>query len=101
VVNDISQKDFAETIGVSRSHLSQIETGDRDVAITVDLLLKYSHALDIPVSSLMFFAESGEGIKADLKKFVQNMILDAMSKAVLKTIGKEVCNGVESSSQQQ
>lgn len=64
VYHDLSQADVAERVGLSKSYVSEIESGEKNVSLAV--LEKYSTAFDIPMSSLMLFAERVEGAgKAD------------------------------------
>lgn len=67
--HNLKQKDLATRLGLSPSHLSEIESGSKPVSY--DLLEKYSKVFDIPVSSITLFAEvaqSGEskGIQATI-----------------------------------
>ena len=57
----LKQKDLAELLGLSPSHLSEIESGAKSVAY--DLLEKYAAVFDMPVSSIIIFAESSTGCK--------------------------------------
>lgn len=59
VYHDYSQTKLAEELGVSKSYLSEIESGKKNVSI--ELLDKYSGVFNIPVSSLLFFAEKIDG----------------------------------------
>lgn len=56
VFHDISQTNLADKLGISKSYLSEIEKGEKK-KVTLDLLERYSQVFNIPVSSLMFFAE--------------------------------------------
>ncbi|MDV2995421.1 MAG: hypothetical protein N4J56_005075 [Chroococcidiopsis sp. SAG 2025] len=56
IFHDLSQKELAEKLGISKSYLSEIETGKKTP--TIDLLNRYSKSFDIPVSSIMFFSEN-------------------------------------------
>lgn len=56
VFHDISQTDLADKLGVSKSFLSEIESGKKRPSL--DLLAQYAAEFDVPLSSLMFFAES-------------------------------------------
>lgn len=64
VYHDLNQADAAARVGLSKSYVSEIESGNKKV--TLEVLKKYSNAFDIPVSSLMLFAENAEeGLFAD------------------------------------
>ncbi|MEQ8754667.1 MAG: helix-turn-helix transcriptional regulator [Coleofasciculus sp. G1-WW12-02] len=75
VFHDLSQKELAGKLGISKSYLSEIESGKKTP--TLDLLNRYSQFLDIPVSSIMFFSESlNKDIKVEkLRTFVSSKIL--------------------------
>ncbi len=55
VFHDLSQKDLAEKLEISKSYLSEIESGKKQP--TLPLIERYSQVFDIPVSSIMFFSE--------------------------------------------
>lgn len=55
VFHDLKQFELAEKLNISKSYLSEIESGVKSP--TLDLLDKYSQEFDIPVSSILFFAE--------------------------------------------
>ncbi len=52
----ISQTDLSENLGVSNSHLSEIESGKKQPSL--DVLNKYSEYFEIPLSSILFFSEN-------------------------------------------
>jgi transcriptional regulator with XRE-family HTH domain len=56
VYHDLSQSQLCSDLGVSNSYVSEVESGKKQP--TLELLQKYSAAFDIPVSSLLFFAEN-------------------------------------------
>lgn len=56
VFHDISQAKLAEKLGISKSYLSEIESGKKSP--TLELLDKYKDVFDIPVSSLLLFSET-------------------------------------------
>jgi transcriptional regulator with XRE-family HTH domain len=58
---DISQSDLSDKLGISKSYLSEIESGKKQP--TIDILNKYSSQFDIPLSSILFFSESLDGNK--------------------------------------
>ena len=49
------QKDLGKKLGISSSHLSEIESGHKPVSI--EILEKYSQIFDLSMSSIMIFAE--------------------------------------------
>lgn len=53
---DVSQSDLSDRLGISKSYLSEIESGKKQPSI--DILNKYSAQFDIPLSSIMFFSEN-------------------------------------------
>lgn len=55
VFHDMSQTVLAERLCISKSYLSEIESGKKTV--TLELLQKYANLFNMPVSSLMFFSE--------------------------------------------
>lgn len=55
VYHDLNQADAAARVGLSKSYVSEIETGKKKV--TLEVLERYSNAFNIPLSSLMLFAE--------------------------------------------
>lgn len=54
--HQLKQIELAPELGISKSYLSEIESGKKPVSLEV--LEKYSKKFDIPVSSLVFFSES-------------------------------------------
>lgn len=71
----LSQSDFADRIGISRSYVNELENGKKEPSI--DVLRKYSEFFDIPMSSLLLFAEqSDSGKKVDgMRVFAADKIL--------------------------
>jgi len=55
VFHDINQSQLAEKLGISRSYLSEIESGKKTPSI--DLMDKYANVFNIPPSSLLYFSE--------------------------------------------
>ena len=78
--NRMTQQDLAKRLEISNSYLSEIESGAKAHAITVDLLSRYSAIFDIPVSSLMLFSEQIESGKRSEKLRV------AMASKVIKIL---------------
>jgi transcriptional regulator with XRE-family HTH domain len=50
-----NQSRLARDLGISKSYLSEIESGKKKV--TLELLNQYSSHFNVPISSLFFFAE--------------------------------------------
>jgi len=64
VFHDLNQTELASRLGISKSYLSEIESGKK--APTLELLQKYADAFCMPLSSLVFFSENvGEGSRQD------------------------------------
>ena len=65
VFHDRKQVELAKELGISQSHLSDIERGEKTPS--QDLVAKYAQVFDVPVSSIWFFDEqlaSGTTLKA-------------------------------------
>ena len=58
VFHDMKQNELAVKLGISKSHLSEIEAGKKQP--TIDLINRYSSVFGIPSSSILFFAEKLE-----------------------------------------
>ena len=82
VFHDLKQVELAQRLGVSKSHVSEIEKGNKTPSL--DLIQRYATEFKIPVSSIMFFAEelpnakSGDKIRSkiagkviDILRFVE------------------------------
>jgi len=59
VFHDMNQTTLAERLEISKSYLSEIESGKKQV--TLELLEKYADIFGMPLSSLLFFAEHVQG----------------------------------------
>lgn len=59
----LTQSDLAEQLGISRSYLNEIERGRKEPSL--EILSKYAERFDIPLSSLMLFAEQSQSPKLD------------------------------------
>jgi transcriptional regulator with XRE-family HTH domain len=55
VFHDLNKTQAAERVGLSKSYVTELERGDKKV--TLEVLQKYALGFNIPLSSLMFFAE--------------------------------------------
>lgn len=59
--HQLKQTELAEELKISKSHLSEIESGKK--AVSMELLNKYSDRFSVPASSLMIFSENMEAAK--------------------------------------
>jgi transcriptional regulator with XRE-family HTH domain len=75
VYHDLNQKEAAEKLKISKSYLSEIESGVKTP--TLPLIEAYAAEFKIPPSAILFFAESRDGDKTSdkAKQFVSNKIL--------------------------
>lgn len=78
--HQMKQDELAGQLGISNNYLSEIESGKRAHAITVDLLERYAGVFGVPVSSLMLFSEQLESGKRSEKVRV------AIASKVLKVL---------------
>ncbi|WP_175919418.1 helix-turn-helix domain-containing protein [Burkholderia pyrrocinia] len=76
----MTQEELASRLEISNNYLSEIESGKKAHAITVDLLNRYASVFGVPVSSLMLFSEELESDKRSEK------IRVAMATNVLKVL---------------
>lgn len=60
VFHDMKQNELAAELGFSKSYISDIEGGKKP---SLDVVEKYAEYFDLPVSSILFFAESLPGAK--------------------------------------
>ena len=75
VYHDMNQSDVAARVGLSKSYISELESGTKK--ITMEVLEKYSRAFDIPMSSVMLFAEksSDRSFENRTKEFVADKVV--------------------------
>lgn len=59
----LNQSELAEQLGISRSYLNEIERKRKEPSL--EILTKYAERFDIPLSSLMLFAEQTQSPKLD------------------------------------
>lgn len=62
VYHDLTQTQLCSEIGISNSHLSEIEKGKKQPSL--ELLARYSERFGIPTSSLLFFSETLDPARA-------------------------------------
>lgn len=78
VYHDLKQKQAAERLGVSTSYLSEIERGQKTP--TLDIIERYARTFDMPISAIMFFAESldRKGTLDQARTFVAGKVLSLL-----------------------
>ena len=54
--HDFKQKELAKKLGISASHLSELESGQKTPSLV--LLERYGEVFEVPVSSILFLAEN-------------------------------------------
>ncbi len=76
--HDLNQNAAAEKLGISKSYLSEIESGSKEP--TLQLVQKYAEAFKIPASSILFFAENFQapGRRASAQRLVAGKVLALM-----------------------
>ncbi len=85
VFHDLKQVELAEKLGVSKSHISEIEKGTKTPSL--DLIERYSNEFKLPASSIMFFAEElpqaqlGERVRSKIAGKVINILRFVEKKA--------------------
>lgn len=68
--HDMNQSELALALGISRSYLSEIESGKK--VPSLELLQKYASRFDVPLSALVFFSEQVDEPARD--KRVRNVL---------------------------
>lgn len=76
----MKQHELATKLGISNNYLSEIESGAKAHAITVDLLGRYAEIFNVPISTLMLFSEQLDASKRSDKLRV------SMASKVLKML---------------
>lgn len=78
VYHDLKQKQVAKRLEISTSYLSEIEKGRKMPSL--ELLQRYSDVFNLPLSSIMFFAESVEdgGASDRARSFVAGKMVGLM-----------------------
>lgn len=89
IFHDLSQKDLAAKLGVTKSYVSEIEAGKKIPAL--QLLERYAQVLNLPLSSILFFSENigKEGAAENTRQFVSDKILRLMA-FIAERSGKQV-----------
>jgi transcriptional regulator with XRE-family HTH domain len=80
-INDLTQKELADELDLSSSYVSELERNNRDPSLSV--LQKYAEFFEVPVSSLLMFAENIDDRKRgrSAKKVVSSGLLKLMELA--------------------
>lgn len=71
-IHRLQQTEIAERLGISRSHLSEIEGGKK--AVSMELLSRYADVFDVPPSTFLSFAESLEGSSPERQANAQKLL---------------------------
>lgn len=58
-VHRMKQGELADSLGISKSYLSELERGEKKVSL--DVLNKYANTFDVPASTFLSFMEALEG----------------------------------------
>lgn len=66
-INSMTQEELADKLNITRSYLSEIETGSKEPGLI--LLRKYSETFEIPLSHLFLFSESIDNTNSLSSKF--------------------------------
>ena len=75
----MKQNELADKVGISKSHVSEIESGNRTPSL--DVIEKYAAVFRVPVSSILFFSEqlgnakSEKGIGSRTKQAIASKII--------------------------
>ncbi|TBW32841.1 XRE family transcriptional regulator [Siculibacillus lacustris] len=81
VFHDAKQTDLADRIGVSKSYISELESGKKSP--TLEVIEKYSKEFSIPSSSILFFSEqlsADKSVKGSNKrKFIASKIIQILN----------------------
>ncbi|MBK9494687.1 MAG: helix-turn-helix transcriptional regulator [Xanthomonadales bacterium] len=63
--HEVNQSDLAAQLGISRSYVSEIESGRK--VPSLELLQKYAAHFEMPLSSLILFSENSGESERDLR----------------------------------
>lgn len=88
-VHRMKQGELADSLGISKSYLSELERGEKKVSL--DVLKKYADAFDVPASTFLSFMEALEG-ESEVRRARAEKLLSVLS----WTIEKEQPNDQES-----
>ena len=71
--HDFKQKELAKKLGISASHLSEIESGQKTQSLV--LLERYGEVFEVPVSSILFLAENIDCQPQNSQVLVSGLVL--------------------------
>jgi transcriptional regulator with XRE-family HTH domain len=71
--HDFSQKELAQKLGISKSHLSEIESAKKTPSLA--LLEHYGQIFEVPVSSILFLAENFDCQPPTLNALISKKVL--------------------------
>ncbi|WP_024299100.1 helix-turn-helix transcriptional regulator [Methylomicrobium lacus] len=83
IFHDMKQAELSEKLGISKSHLSEIESGKKTPGLP--LLSKYADVFGVPVSSILFFSEN---INSDQPNEKARIMVSSKILALLKFIAE-------------
>ena len=75
ISNDLTIKELSEKTGISASYIADLENGKKD-SPSIEIIDKYSKALNVSKATIMFFEEDLSDKKYDYK----NMLLKILQK---------------------
>lgn len=81
VYNDLKLVEMANKLGISKSYLSEIETGKKEPSLKV--LNKYSEVFQLPLSSIINFGEKLNSHGNSLKEKIAKKILELLQEIEL------------------
>lgn len=92
VFHDLKQQDLADKLEVSKSHISEIESGKKTPSL--ELIGKYSSVFGIPSSSIMFFGEnigdvSSKGTDEKVRSAIAGKIVQFLKFIETRTDGNQ------------
>jgi len=75
-VHRMKQGEMATALGISKSYLSELERGEKNISL--DVLRKYADAFDVPASTFLSFVEALEG-ESDARRARARKLLSVLS----------------------
>lgn len=75
-VHRMKQGELADSLGISKSYLSELERGEKKVSL--DVLNKYATTFDVPASTFLSFMEALEG-ESEVRRARAEKLLSVLS----------------------